>query len=132
MVRHAVQVGLEAANRRDYKVAFALHHPDVECVLPAEFVSLGFEPVYRGRDARVRFQDRWQADWGGFRIEPEELFDLGDRVLVVGQMRGSGLSSRAAVVNDWAYLVAFSGGRVRHEQTFLARGEAFEATGLGE
>jgi hypothetical protein len=98
IVLRATQLGLEAANRRDSKVAF---------------------------------QDRWQADWGGFRFEPEELIDLGNRVLVVGHMKGSGLSGGAAVDNDWAYLVTFSGGRVRHEQIFLDRGEALEVVGSG-
>jgi ketosteroid isomerase-like protein len=128
-----VQLGVEALNRRDYEACFALlYHPDAELTVFREFVALGFEPVYRGLDARIGFHERWNAEWGDFRFEPEELIDLGDRVVVGGYMRGSGLSSGAAVDTYWAAVFMLSGGRVRHELAFLDRGEALRAAGLAE
>jgi ketosteroid isomerase-like protein len=132
MVHRAMQLGVEALNRRDYKAAFALYHPDAELTVFPEFAALGFEPAYRGRDARIGFHDRWNAEWGDFRFEPEELIDLGDRVVVHGHMKGSGLSSGAAVDTYWASILILSGGRVRRELAFLDRGEALKAAGLAE
>src|SRR5947209_3602092 len=80
VLRRAAQLGLEALNCRDYEAVFALlYHPDAELTVFPEFVGLGFEPVYRGLDARIGFHERWDAEWGDFRFEPDELIDLGDR-----------------------------------------------------
>jgi ketosteroid isomerase-like protein len=111
-------------------MAFALYHPDHETMAPPGHVAVGFDPVYRGRDERVRLQQRWRAEWGEFRYEPEEIIDLGDRALVIGRVKGSGLSSGAAVDSDWAMLYTSSGGQVIRDQIFLDRGEALEAAGL--
>jgi ketosteroid isomerase-like protein len=133
IVRRFAQRGLEANNRRDLEAAFMFHASDVEAIYPAQFVSLGLESVIRGLEARMDFQRRWRAEWGEFRFLPEELVDLGDeRILVVGRMTGSGLSSGAGVDNDWAYLVTISAGRVTREQVFLDRGQALDAVGLPE
>ena len=126
-----MQLGLEAANRKDLEASSALYHPDIELIVDQQFVALGFDPVYRGREARISVQRRWVAEWGDFRYEPEELIDLGDgRVLVVGRMTGSGLSSGAGIDNDWAELFTLSAGRVVREHSFLDRDEALTAAGL--
>lgn len=93
-------------------------------------VELSFDPVYRGREARAEFQRRWTAEWGEMRFMPEEMLDLGDHVVCVGRVSGSGLSSRAAFEGDWACLFTISAGRVIREQPFFDRREALEAVGL--
>jgi ketosteroid isomerase-like protein len=133
LIRRADQQGFEANNRGDYEACFGLYHPDVELIVPPQFVALGLDPQYRGREERVRFQRRWNAEWGEVRFEPEELIDFGDgRLLTVGRITGSGLSSGAAFDNDYAVLHTVSAGRVIREQVFLDHGEALEATGLSE
>jgi ketosteroid isomerase-like protein len=131
IARRYTQRALEASNRRDYEVAFALYHPQVETLVPQQLTAVGIEPVTRGREARLRLERRWTDEWGEFRYEPEQLIDLGDsRFLVIGQMRGSGLSSGAAFVNDWALLLTLRSGRAVREQLFVDRGEALEVAGL--
>ena len=127
---HAVRLGVAAANRRDYGAAFALYHPDVELIMPSGLIELGFEPVVRGHPERVRFEQRWRTEWGDFRYAPEQLFDLGAQVLIVGYMRGSGPSSGAGFDNEWAVLFEVSGGQVVREQVFLDHAEGLEAAGL--
>lgn len=131
LIRRSVRLGLEATNRRDYDATFILYHPDCESIFPAGLVSFG-EVGTRGLDERIRWQRAWYADWGEFQFEPEELIDLGDRHLVIGHMRGSGLSSGAAVDSEWAILWTSSGGLVTREQLFMDQGEALEAVGLSE
>jgi ketosteroid isomerase-like protein len=130
--RRAVQLAYEAANRGDYEAAFMLHDPDVELMVPTQFTALGFDTRYRGRQERIDFQRRWTAEWGEVRFEPEEVIDLGARVLVIARMTGSGLGSGAAVDNEWATLITFSAGRIIREQDFVDHREALEAAGLGD
>jgi hypothetical protein len=63
-LRRAVQLGFEALNRDDVEAAFAIYHPEVELELPKEFVGLGLDPPDRGREERVSFERRWNAEWG--------------------------------------------------------------------
>jgi ketosteroid isomerase-like protein len=132
--RRAVRLGVEALNRRDYDAAFANYDRHVELVLDSRLVGLGFDRVYRGREERVRLQQRWFAEWGDFRFTPKELTDLGDgRLFVSGHIVGSGLSSGAAFDNDWAILLTVSAGaKVIRERVFFDRDEALEAVGLRE
>ena len=133
LLRRGMQVGLEALNRADFEAGYAFYDTQVELISDPRFVELGFDRVYRGRAERIRFQQRWTAEWGHFRFAPDELIDLGDgRVFVHGRTVGSGLTSGAGFDSDWAALLTFSDGRVVREQFFFDRAEAFEAVELRE
>jgi ketosteroid isomerase-like protein len=126
------QLGFDALNRGDFGSSFMLYHPQVEFITPPSFVALGFHPVYRGREGRSEFQRGWSAEWGEMRFEPEQMLDLGDRVLFVGRVKGSGMSSGAGFESDWAVLLTIPAGQVVREQPFFDRQEAFEAAGLSK
>jgi ketosteroid isomerase-like protein len=132
IVRRLVRQGFEAVNRGDYEVAFGSYDRDIEFIPPAGLAALGNEASYRGLQARVRYERNWRAHWGDYRYEPDELRDLGDRLLVIGRIRSSGLSSDAAIDTDYADLFTLSAGRVIREQAFLNRANALEAVGLSE
>jgi ketosteroid isomerase-like protein len=71
------------------------------------------------------------AEWGQVVIEPQELIDLGDnRLIVLGHVKGSGLTSGAPMDNECAYIYGISNGQVVNEQIFLDHGEALGAAGL--
>jgi len=127
-----VRSGFEAANRGDLEVAFANYDSDVEFFPPVDLVGLGNELSYRGLEARVRYQRQWRAEWEDFRYEPDELRDLGDRLLVIGRIKSGGLSSGARPDSDYSNLFTLSAGRVIREQTYFNRAEALEAAGLRE
>jgi ketosteroid isomerase-like protein len=128
----AAHRGFDALNRGDFEASFMLYHPDVEFITPPTLVGLGFDPVYRGPERRSEFQRGWVAEWGEMRFEPKEMLDLGDRVLFVGRVSGSGVSSGAAFESDWACLFTVSAAQVIREQPFFDLGEALEAVGLSE
>jgi hypothetical protein len=132
VVRHAVRIAIEAANRGDYDAAFVLIPHGYETITPPELVGLGFEPVYRGRDGRLRFQQRWIAELGDFQQETKEVIDFGDRILLLARMKGAGLSSGATFDSELAYLLTVAGGRLIREQDFRSYAEALEAAGLSE
>jgi len=133
LVGRVATLAIEAHNRGDLEAAVAVYDSEVEYVTPPQIIPLGFEPIYRGRDARIEVQRRWTAEWGEFTFKPEELIDVGDgRVLMLGRMEGSGLTSGVMIDNDWADLFTIARGRVVREQVYLDRAEALEAAGLSE
>jgi ketosteroid isomerase-like protein len=132
ILRRLVRSGFEAANRGDLEVTFVSYDRDVEFFPPRGLVGLGDEASYRGLEARVRYERQWRAEWGDFRYEPDELRDLGDRLLVIGRIRSSGLSSGAAIDSDFANLFTLSAGQIIREQVFFNRAEALELAGLRE
>jgi ketosteroid isomerase-like protein len=132
LLRRSVQAGFEALNRGDYELPFAFYDPEGELITPPQLVGLGFDPLYHGREQRIAFQRRWIAEWGEFRFEPEEIIDLGDRVLLVGRIKGIGPSSGAAFDDQWANLLTVSAGRIVTERAFFDHGQALEAAGLRE
>jgi ketosteroid isomerase-like protein len=132
-IRRGAQLGVDALNRDDVEAALALYHPDVELVVPSEFVGLGFDRVYRGIDERARFELMWIGEWGKLRYEFEEVIDLGDgRVLLVGRVKSSGVTSGAPVDSEFAEIFTFVDGRVIREEPFFDRADALEAAGLSE
>ncbi len=132
MIRDAFRLAVEAANRKDHEAAFVLLPPDYEAILHPELVGIGFDPLYRGRDGRVRLQQQWESELGEFENDPQEIIDLGDRVLLLGRMRGVGRGSGAAFDSEVAYLITLSGGRMIREQVLRSHNEALEAAGLSE
>ena len=133
IIRRSVLLAFEALNRRDFPATFVGYHPNVVSIWPGRMVSLGFDPVMRGLKARIDAHMRWEAEWGEWRIEPEELIDLGDgRLLVTSRPQGIGLGSGATVEMSGAFLITVSAGRVIREQLFDDRDEALEAVGLSE
>lgn len=71
------------------------------------------------------------ADWGEFRYEPDEGLDLGgDRLLLVGRVRGVGRGSGVEIDSEWGLLATISDGLLAREQSFLDKAEALEAASL--
>jgi ketosteroid isomerase-like protein len=132
MLRRSVISGWQGINRGDLEVGLAFYDEHVESVFDSGFAALGFENTH-GRDVRREALSRVLAEFREFRFESDELIDLGDdRLLVLGRMRGSGLSSAATFDNEWANLVTISKGRVIRDQVFRDRAQALEAVGLTE
>jgi ketosteroid isomerase-like protein len=130
LIRAALERGTEALNRGDYEAAYLLWRDDCESTFPAQMTALGDPAGTRGRAARVRFQAQWTKEWGGIRFDPKQVVDLGDRILGLGDVEGSGRASGAGFGNEWAFLLTIRGGEVVREQIFLSHDEARAAAGL--
>ena len=92
MARDKVDVGkrvVEASNRRDVDGAFAeLVTPDFEWH-PA-IVGALHGAVYRGREGVERFAADTSENWEELQNVAAEFRDLGDRVFVLGRLKGRG------------------------------------------
>ena len=104
-------------------------HPDFEMHL----VGVGGEPVYYAGASGIRefFRDVAQS-WESFCFKATDLRDLGDRVLVLGHVRGRGRVSGVEVDDRWAWIVELREGRAASLRGFLDHREALEAAGLRE
>lgn len=105
-----------------------MYHPAAELRFAGRFAD--FDQTYRGREAAFAAYRAWMESWEHYRREPEEIVDLGDRVLVLvhesGRGKGSGIPTEAQI----GMLLTFRRGRVVRHQEFLGWDAALEAVGL--
>jgi ketosteroid isomerase-like protein len=83
--------------------------------------------VRHGHEGFLRAFDVFLESFAEFTVEPEELRDLGDYVLVVGRTRGRGVDSGAEFTQDVVSLWALRGGKIVQTRFFGSRAEALEA-----
>jgi uncharacterized protein len=87
---------------------------------------------YRGREGVERFQADTRENWEEIQTLPEEFRDLGDRVLVLGRLKGRGKGSGAPVDAPLTSIYDFRGGRIWRARHYLDRAEGLLAAGLSE
>lgn len=127
------RLGIEALNRQDFKAALLNYHAEVEFRPPRQLAGAGIaEPSYRGHAGYMRFMSDWLSAWGTFRFEPQELIDLGDRVVVLAKLAARGGGSGAAVDQSFAGVYDSKDGRIIRQQDYFDPAEALEAVGLRE
>jgi ketosteroid isomerase-like protein len=113
----------------DPEAMIAASHPDFEMHL----VGVAGEPVHYAGASGIRgfFSDVAES-WESFRFKATDLRDLGDRVLVLGHVRGRGRVSGVEVDDRWAWIVGLREGRAASLRGFLDQREALDAAGLAE
>ena len=121
----------DAYRRQAIDAAVEIAHPDIE-VRPS-IVGGPESDVYRGRDGLRRFLADVEAAWADFRIEVDELRDLGGAtVLILGRSfaRGEGSGIPVEAATGWVAVVR--DGKVHRFASFTSREAALEAVGLRE
>ena len=118
----------DAINRRDLDAMIALADPDVECT-PLLLKLEGGVP-YRGHEG-VR---SWWRDLFGvfpdYRIEVDEVRDLGNVTVVHARGRGHGMESDAFTEQTFWQVTEWDHGKAIWWGNFLNEAEALEAAGL--
>jgi uncharacterized protein len=134
MARDKVDVArrvVDGYNRRDFDVLFAeLATPDFEWA-PALTGALD-GGVYRGREGVERFAADTSENWEELQSVAAEFRDLGDRVLVLGRLKGRGKGSGAPVDQPYAGIFDFRGDRIWRYRVYFDRAEGLRAAGLSE
>jgi hypothetical protein len=85
-VSRGMRQGMEAFNRRDLDAAVSYGGPDFELRPPPEFVQVGFEPGYRGRVGLREYVSAWSEVFPDLRVEPVEVIDLGDCLVMLAEL----------------------------------------------
>src|ERR687898_1071186 len=121
-----------AANRRDFDVVLVGWDPGSEYRPSGELMPPDLEAVFYGRDGYLKLWRYWLDAFEDIRWDPEEILDLGDKLLVTAQQRGHGSGSGVAVGERVFQLFVVRRGLVVRQEDFLDRSKALEAAGLRE
>jgi uncharacterized protein (TIGR02246 family) len=112
----------EAINRRDLQAMLDAYHPDADMsTLTSELVS---GKPYRGHTGIREYFSSFADVWEELRLEPEEIRDLGDRILVVGRWSSRGRESGAEVESPAAWIFAVRDGRIVFSRAYRDAEEA--------
>jgi ketosteroid isomerase-like protein len=87
---------------------------------------------YTGREAFVANLAKLEESFDELRLEPLEIVDLGDRIVVVVSMTGRGRGSSAPVEATFAQLWALRDGKAVSLQDYATKAEALEAAERAE
>lgn len=118
-----------AANRKDFDLLLTGLDPGIE-YHSSELWQLDFDAVYHGHGG---YLEVWRAVLESFevvRLDPEELLDLGDRVLVTTTLSGHGAGTGLSTSQPHFQLFTLRRGLVVRQDDFRYRAEALKAAGL--
>lgn len=94
--------GYEALNRGDLSVVLELLDPEIEWHEPEPSPEAG---THRGRESFARFLAGWIDSFEGFRVDPEQVTEREDRLIVIvnqsGRGRASGIAVKARLAHVW-------------------------------
>lgn len=88
--------------------------------------------AYTGRDAFIDNLAKLEASFDELRMEPLEIVDLGERIVVVVSLRGRGRGSSAPVEMTFTQLWSLRDGKAVSLQDYATKAEALEAAGPAE
>jgi ketosteroid isomerase-like protein len=131
-LRRSIRIAVEAYNRRDLDAVVIGYRPDLEYYPYREFVEAALaEPCYHGPSGYRAYIAATYEVWGDdVRLEPTELIDLGDRLVLLADMPMRAQASGVPLTQTYAGISTLKDGRVIRQRDFLDRAEALEAVGL--
>jgi ketosteroid isomerase-like protein len=114
---------VEAWNGDDFDAWIDLFDPEVEWSALME--------VFRGHAGA---RQAWQSFKGDMQLRVlfDDVRDLGESVLALGEIIGIGRTTRLNVSGEIAQLVTFRGGKIVSFRDFRSHAEGLEAAGLPE
>jgi len=131
VLAHVIVGAYAAANRRDFDLILVLNDPRRYEYRPSpDLLPPDMETTFHGHDGYRRFWRYWLEAFEDIRWDPEEILDLGERVLVTTRQSGRGSASGVAVSEPVFQLFTFRRGLVIRQEDFLDRSKALRAAGL--
>ena len=124
---------LEAWNADDLDAFLAELDPDLEWHPSIEPGLEGKATIYRGHDgARKAWREYRGEAWECLTSRPQEFRDLGESVLMLGQIDFTARTTGIEFSQEVGQLFSFRGGKIVRSQDFLSHTEALKAAGLSE
>lgn len=117
----------EAFARRDNATSRSYYDPEVEFSQPAEEPGGG---TYRGPDGVTEGFRKWLAAWDDYRVEVEDLSDVGEHVLAKTRHHGRGKTSGIEVEQVIFQIWTLRNGKIVRVRMYYDEAEALEAAGL--
>jgi len=97
-----------------------------------ELHPLYFDRVYVGVEGLREFLSDMRDTWEDYVLNPQEMVDLGEHIVVVMRMSARGAGSGVPVAQEVATVFTFLGQQAIHAKAFPSRAEALKAAGLRE
>jgi ketosteroid isomerase-like protein len=119
----------EAYARADFELSLSYLDPDIEFSQPAEEPGAG---TYHGHQGVIQAFANWMGTWEDYRVEVEELTDLGDHVLARTRHHGRGKGSGVEVEQRIFQLWSLQNDKVVRARMYYDEAEAVEAAGSQE
>jgi ketosteroid isomerase-like protein len=117
-------------NERSFVENVDLIHPDM--VWDMSRVQLPDAASYVGPVAFRDFAKKWAEGFATEHMEPQEMIDTEDQVVVMVDHHAQGKASGAEVGQRFAMVWTLRGGRAVRMDLYRTRDEALEAVGLSE
>jgi ketosteroid isomerase-like protein len=128
----ALQRAAEANNRRDYEAFLEEFDPDVEWHGIFGVMFGGETKVFMGHRGLLEYVRDLDEGFSVRDVEFLEFRDLGDRIVVLGHVRGRGRESGVEFDSPYAGLAEFKNGKIIRYRDYFDHAEALEAAGLSE
>ena len=87
--------------------------------------------TFTGHDELLRFWREWLQSWEGYRVEPYEVIEVGERVFIAAEQHARGKTTRVEVGQDLYIVLAIPDDLITEYRIFADRGDAMAAAGLG-
>jgi ketosteroid isomerase-like protein len=132
MSRHDVEVvrASFAAWNRGSEALREVLHPNIEW-RAIEGAPDDVGPM-EGLDALQAYAQDWFDHFDNLRLEPEELIDVGDRVVAVQRLSGRARESGIETELRYAVVYTVRGDKIARGREYLTREQALEAVHQGK
>src|SRR5438128_10345059 len=120
-----VRTSVDAFVSREFDRAVEVWHPDGE-FRPA-MASAVEQRVYRGHQDLRRYFDELFGSFSEVRLDDLEFREVGDRVLVLYQLRVRGLDSDVTIEQPGGVVYELRDGKISSGRSYLSRPEALRA-----
>jgi ketosteroid isomerase-like protein len=129
----AIKRGIDAWNADDLEAFLAEFDADIEYHPSIEPGLEGKATVLRGHDGvRKGWREYRGEAWERLTMRPQEFRDLGESVLVLGQMKLTARTTGIEFSQEIGQLYEFRKGKIVRVRDFLTHAEALEVAGLPE
>ena len=120
---------IDAFNRRDVDGFAEITTPDFEWITSMAAVE---GEIFQGREGIETYFGHMRDAWEEFLVIAEDYRDLGDRVLLLGQLEARGLASGVPISTSLDILYDLRDGEISRMHSYLDHDEAVRAAGLEE
>jgi ketosteroid isomerase-like protein len=109
LLKRLVARSLEAYGRGEFEFGLLFMEPDVEVHVGGGVAqALGLAETYHGHQGVREIWDDYRRDMADFRVEPEQMIDLGDRYALRVTLVGTGRTSGATTRHTEGFILYFS------------------------
>jgi ketosteroid isomerase-like protein len=125
-----VRAAFEAVSDGDAGVFFQMASPDIRVYPRPEEPDAADE--YRGLEGLMDYLVNWYGQWDDYDVEPLNLIDAGEQILVITRERGRVRSTGMDLVEDFHHSFVIRDGKAVEWRMYDSRAEALDAVGLSE